>query len=401
MIGRASSAMPRLAPQDSRNPTWWSRNGSTSSSPIAASTSTRDPVVGRPSAPAIIATTAIVIARSTDGSQRVMVPKHTSTTNATTTRPRSPDRRSSGANSASTNATFSPETAVRCVSPAARNCSVSASGTPRVSPSRKPASSARSTGCRCVDPACTSPRNPLARRSRGARAAPDADDLGGVHLPHRVLPPPADVEALQLGAPAPQHHRFAGREDPQVRGDVARGAHEHASPTGAASVERDDAHEHARVEATGIGIVDERRDHCRVGVVHDRRRKRRDDQPVQRALHHARAEQRHRHARRPRCATPASATNTVDASAPTPSASTRAARRGSRAPRRPGSRRSARPGRRSVRPAAPAPGSRSVQTVTSGASSAKRLSPMPRTLRRSLTDVNPPRRCRSATIASA
>ena len=75
-----------------------------------------------PEAPAIIATTAIAIARSTDGSQRVMVPKHTSTTNRGDDPAPSPDRRSSGANSASTNATFSPETAMRCVSPAARNC---------------------------------------------------------------------------------------------------------------------------------------------------------------------------------------------------------------------------------------------------------------------------------------
>ena len=40
-------------------------------------------------------------------------------------------------------------------------------------------------------------------------------------------------------------------------------------------------------------------------------------------------------------------------------------------------------------------------TVTSGASSAKRLSPMPRTPRSSFTDVKPPRRCRSARIDCA
>lgn len=51
--------------------------------------------------------------RSTDGSHRVIVPKQTSTASASTTRPRSPSRRNGGANNASTNATFSPETAVR------------------------------------------------------------------------------------------------------------------------------------------------------------------------------------------------------------------------------------------------------------------------------------------------
>ena len=42
-----------------------------------------------------------------------------------------------------------------------------------------------------------------------------------------------------------------------------------------------------------------------------------------------------------------------------------------------------------------------AHTVTSGASSVKRLSPMPRTLRSSLTDLKPPRRWRSAMIACA
>ena len=79
--------------------------------PIAASASSRSPDAGRPRNPANIAPPAIATARNTDGSQRVIVPKTTITTRPTTNRPRNPSRRSSGATSASTNATFSPETA--------------------------------------------------------------------------------------------------------------------------------------------------------------------------------------------------------------------------------------------------------------------------------------------------
>ena len=53
------------------------------------------------------------MARSTDGSHRVMVPNSTSTPRPPASRPNSPSRRSSGAHSARTNATFSPDTATK------------------------------------------------------------------------------------------------------------------------------------------------------------------------------------------------------------------------------------------------------------------------------------------------
>ncbi len=169
-MGRANSVMPRLAAHDSANPTECTRNGSTSSNAMAASSSTRTPWTGRPRWPATSAIDAITIARSTDGSQRVMVPKSTSTDSAPTRRPRNASRRSTGAISASTNATFSPDTAVRCESPAARKSSVSSRGTPRVSPSRNPASSARSVGVRELVPRSTAARAVLAARIIGAVA---------------------------------------------------------------------------------------------------------------------------------------------------------------------------------------------------------------------------------------
>ena len=187
----------------------WSRNGSTSSRRDRREHQHAEPD-GRPADgdAASSAIDAIAIARSTDGSHRVMVPKHDQERRS---RPRRPDlatraRRSSGANSASTNATFSPDTASRCVSPAARNCSVSPGGTPRVSPSRNPARSARSTGCRGVDPARTRPRRPLATRSSGERARVTPRRSIACDLRDRVRPPPTHVEARRARLRQPSQH---------------------------------------------------------------------------------------------------------------------------------------------------------------------------------------------------
>src|SRR5581483_4595621 len=68
----ASNAMPQHAPHESANPTEWSRNGSARSSTVAAIASTRSVAIGRPRWTASIETAVIAIARSTDGSQRVI-----------------------------------------------------------------------------------------------------------------------------------------------------------------------------------------------------------------------------------------------------------------------------------------------------------------------------------------
>ena len=123
--GRDRTAMPAHAETDNRNPTDPASSGSTSTSAAAASERTRIDDAGRPSVAAPRARPAIATARSTDGSHLVRTPKVTSTATPVTNRPRSDNRRNSGAAMASTKATFWPDTASRCVRPAARKSSTS------------------------------------------------------------------------------------------------------------------------------------------------------------------------------------------------------------------------------------------------------------------------------------
>jgi hypothetical protein len=113
VMAGTSTAMPALAPQERRKPIEWMRNGSARTSATTARARTRTPVVGRPRYNAVIEHAAIAHARSTDGSQRVMVPNTTRTARPATSWERSGRRRKSGLISANTNATLAPDTASR------------------------------------------------------------------------------------------------------------------------------------------------------------------------------------------------------------------------------------------------------------------------------------------------
>ncbi len=79
VTGPPSNRIPALAATESPKPTEWDRNGSASSSAVTARASTLVPAEGRPSRDAVMAVSAIATARRTDGSQRVMAPKTTTT----------------------------------------------------------------------------------------------------------------------------------------------------------------------------------------------------------------------------------------------------------------------------------------------------------------------------------
>src|SRR5581483_5769688 len=169
-----ATAIPRHAAHDNANPTECTRNGSATSRTATAIASGRSPATGRPRNTASNEHAAIAHARRTDGSQRVIVPNSTSTDNAEANRACRGNRRNNGPASASTNATFSPDTTRRCESPEARNCAMTGSGASRVSPTRKPATTARSTGGIGKVPRRTALRAPFATRvsseSGGANA---------------------------------------------------------------------------------------------------------------------------------------------------------------------------------------------------------------------------------------
>ena len=137
-IGPLSNAMPLHAPTDMRKPTDCTSIGSTSTSSVTASATSRMVETGRPITAAPIASAAIASARSTDGSHRVSSPNPSSTTRPTANRARIPSRRRSGAASTRTNATFSPLTTSRWVRPLARKLSVTSCGCSRSSPRTNP-----------------------------------------------------------------------------------------------------------------------------------------------------------------------------------------------------------------------------------------------------------------------
>lgn len=69
--------IPADAATDNRNAIVLASNGSTSSSPTTASASSRPAVASRPSERAVTANPAMTVARSTDGSNRVIIEKST------------------------------------------------------------------------------------------------------------------------------------------------------------------------------------------------------------------------------------------------------------------------------------------------------------------------------------
>ena len=91
----------------------------------------------------VTASAAIADARSTDGSKRVITPNSPITTSVASSRGHSRSRRSTGPTIASAKATFCPDTASRCVSPAPRNASARSAGWWRSSPITSPVKSDR------------------------------------------------------------------------------------------------------------------------------------------------------------------------------------------------------------------------------------------------------------------
>lgn len=136
--GLASTTIPTLAATDSWKPSDLDSDGSTSNSTTIADASTIRLSASRPSVTAAAPIPAMVAARRTDGSMRVMTAKKPRTANVARRRPISPNRRSSGPARTSTNATLEPETASRWVRPEPENASSVSTSCPRRSPSTRP-----------------------------------------------------------------------------------------------------------------------------------------------------------------------------------------------------------------------------------------------------------------------
>ncbi len=160
--------MPVVAATDSWKPTECTSTGSIRTSAATATARPRIRVTGRPANADTAATTAMAVARRTDGSNRVSRAKNPRTATVVPNRGASDSRRSRGRATTSTKATFWPDTASRCDSPAARKSSVAAAGWARSSPNTMPANRALRSGPSTIAPSATQRRTALAARLIGS-----------------------------------------------------------------------------------------------------------------------------------------------------------------------------------------------------------------------------------------
>lgn len=145
-IGRASSTIPADAATESWKAREPASRGSISTRPVTARASTRIADTGHPNVAAPVATRAMAVARSTEGSKRVSRAKNRRTPTAKTNRERRPSRRRTGPARARTKATLAPDTASRWLRPAARKSNRVSADVSRSSPTTKPVNSARRAG---------------------------------------------------------------------------------------------------------------------------------------------------------------------------------------------------------------------------------------------------------------
>lgn len=167
-IGRARRRIPADAATDSWNPSAPMSRGSTRTSTTTASDSVRMPDTSRPNVPAVVAISAMTVARNTDGSNRVISAKKNNTPATVTKRERIPMRDRTGRTTASTNATFSPDTTRRWLRPDPRNSSMVSASCARSSPRTNPRNNARWSPGSTDAPRCRVRRNSLASADNGS-----------------------------------------------------------------------------------------------------------------------------------------------------------------------------------------------------------------------------------------
>ena len=168
---RTPTSTPAVAQTDSRNPTEVARSADTRRDAAVATPSAIHASAGTPTSPPSSGTSAIADARTTEGSHRVAT-----TNTASPTTPLTARRRGWMATGIVTihhaprnNATFDPDTATKCASPARRRSSSFPAGRCDVSPMRRPSRSA-SAGSPPPKAARTRERSALPTTNTGDRS---------------------------------------------------------------------------------------------------------------------------------------------------------------------------------------------------------------------------------------
>ena len=161
-----SQRIPAAAPDDSRNPTECTRNGSATSRPNAANARSRLAGTGRPRNVAAIAMPAIAEARNTDGSQRVIVPNSTRTASPSDEPAAEPEPARAAAGDREDERHVRATDGEQVAEPRVAEVVDQIVGQCAVSPRRKPASRARSVAgrrCRHAGPPLAPVREPAER----------------------------------------------------------------------------------------------------------------------------------------------------------------------------------------------------------------------------------------------
>ena len=139
------TSKPSVAELDIQNPTDHARSGSHTMSTMIARPSMRRAGVSRPRAEPSATNPAIIAARNTEGSPRVTTVNHNNTNIVNPSRHDDRARISNGPITVKRNATFCPDTAVRCDKPLFRNAVIIVAGCCRSSPMIRPIKSAPSS----------------------------------------------------------------------------------------------------------------------------------------------------------------------------------------------------------------------------------------------------------------
>jgi len=150
-----------------KNPTDHANSGSTITATSTVSAINRRVRVGRPIATDKYANPAMIAARTTLGSTRVITTNQDKIVVVTTTRDLRPRRDNNGETAAKTKATFCPETATKWAKPESRNATVIAFGCRESSPITKPVNSARSASSNDSADFATRSRTRWALRNKG------------------------------------------------------------------------------------------------------------------------------------------------------------------------------------------------------------------------------------------
>ena len=156
-------------------------------------------------------------------------------------------RRRTGDATAKSSATFSPETAVKCARPEARNASIVAGGWPRSSPMTKPRYRLRSTGIHRPRAAFEQLAHPVGGVGQRGAVTHELQSAGLEDRDDVAAAQPAGDGPARRDDPALDRQLLAGQSGSETSSGPAEGPQLEVAPA------RDDVGHHAGAQGAGVG----------------------------------------------------------------------------------------------------------------------------------------------------